>query len=295
MVVTVALRPRRKDPIFMNHFHFCCSNILITIYAAVIFGYGCAYYGNYPYNMESWLNNAGCSAIGYMLISGMLAEQFFWTIEVIAIYMKLRHPLNVERHVTGTHLWVYAAVTWALSFFIASIPFMAHDGYNQVGLCLPFYSQSFRYVILYTVVTNIMLAVNVTLAIILMRSFIKDRKEREGEIPQIIVRETKKVQKTILIMITIYLTLDLVLVVFLIMSCVDGPAGTVGREWFARLCVLSAILEPLAGPARSKRFYKDTRRLQQKWNCYRLPSSSHQEISVQGIQLRSKEPGVSTA
>ena len=269
----MGFRPRRKDAILHNNFHFSCCNLLVTIYGGVILGYGYAYHSNYPYHMESWLNNDGCSVIGYMLIAATLAEQFFWMIEVICIYQKLRYPLHPQRHVKVRHLTLNALCTWGLACLIAAVPFMSHGNYNRVGLCLPFYSDDeffgFKFTILYTVFMAISLTVNLTLAILLLRSFIRHRKQQGDHVPEVIAEENKAVERMILYMIIAYLILDIIVIIFLILSCLDGHVGKTAREWFARICILSAVVEPLVGPIRKKSFYSDTIRLLQKWNCYK--------------------------
>ena len=281
MIVTVCLRPRRKDPITFNAFNFSTSNLLTTMYAAVMMCYGIAYINDYHYHMETWLSNPGCGFLGFLIITSTLVSAVLYMIEVICIFLKLRYPLKVDRHMTMKRLVICVGVTWLVAIFIATVPFMGHRNYNSVGLCLPFYADNeagFKFVIFYTVIMGMTVAVNCTLAILLTRSFMKNRRRRGGEIPTVLMKELLDVEKKILVALAVYCLIALINMVFLILSCVGGSTGKIGREYYTRIVVLETVSYPLIGPLRSKKFYIDTARLLQRWHCHNfpgLPTSDH--------------------
>lgn len=275
MIVTACYGPRRRDPITYNAFHFSVSNLLATVYAAVILGHGIAYYNDYHYHMESWLNNSGCAFVGFLLLTSTLVSAVLYMIEVICIFMKLRFPLKVERHMTVRRLTICVGVTWCVALFIASIPFMTERRYNAVGLCLPFYARDentgFKFVIFYTVIMGVTVGVNATLAVLLMKSFVRNRKRRNFEIPQLLINELIMVEKKILVALCVYILIALVTLSCLIVSCVGGEAGKRGREWYTNIVVLETITYPLIGPLRARKFFYDTAKLLRRWNCYEFP------------------------
>lgn len=81
-VLTLALPARRSDPYHLNTVYFCGSNTLIILYTLVVMCAGCAYYTDYHYHMEYWLNTGLCGFAGYCLISGTLSAAFLYMIQV---------------------------------------------------------------------------------------------------------------------------------------------------------------------------------------------------------------------
>ena len=157
MIVTLGFRPRRQDPITFNAFHFSAANLLTTLYAAVMLGKGIRFKGSYHYHMEDWLTDPGCSFVGCLLIIATLVSAILYMIEVICMFMKLRYPLKVDRHMTIKRLNITVGCTWLFAIFIGIIPFMTKRSFNAVGLCVPFYNDGvlpFKYVIFYTVILN---------------------------------------------------------------------------------------------------------------------------------------------
>ena len=281
MIVTLCHRPRRRDPIAFNAFNFSLSNLFTTMYAAVMMCYGVAYFSDYHYHMETWLSNPGCAFLGFLLVSSTIVSAVLYMIEVICIFLKLRYPLKIDRHMTTKRLLICVSVTWMVAIFIATIPFMGYRNYTSVGLCLPFYSDKktgFKFVILYTVIMGMTVAVNITLAILLTKSFMKNRRRRGNEIPTVLMKELQEVQRKILIALGVYCLIAFVNVILLILSCVGGDVGKFSREMYTRIVVWETVTFPLIGPLRSKKFYIDTARLLEKWNCYSfpgLPATSH--------------------
>ena len=234
-------------------------------------GKGIRFHGNYHYHMEAWLTDPGCSVIGCMLLVSTLVSACLYMIEVICMFMKLRYPLKVDRHMTIKRLNITVGCTWIFAIFIGIIPFMTKRNFNAVGLCVPFYNDGvlpFKYVIFYTCIMGATVIVNATLAILLLRSFMRNRKRRHDEIPTQLMRDLLSVEKMILIALSVYILIAIVNLSFLIVSCVGGDVGKTGREWYTRMVVLETVTYPLVGPIRRKKFYKDTLRLLQKWHCY---------------------------
>ena len=272
MIVTLGFRPRRQDPITFNAFHFSAANLLTTLYAAVMLGKGIRFKGSYHYHMEDWLTDPGCSFVGCLLIIATLVSAILYMIEVICMFMKLRYPLKVDRHMTIKRLNITVGCTWLFAIFIGIIPFMTKRSFNAVGLCVPFYNDGvlpFKYVIFYTVIMAATVVVNATLAVLLLRSFMKNRRERHDEIPTQLMHDLLAVEKIILIALGVYILIAVVNTSFLIASCVGGDVGKTGREWYTRLVVLETVTYPIVGPIRRKKFYEDTKRMLQKWGCYR--------------------------
>ena len=198
-------------------------------------------------------------------------------------------------------LMMIVAATWLGAFFIGSIPLMTSTKgqYNRVGLCLPFYAGEFdfefKFVILYTTITNINLIVVITLTVLLIRALVKNRKEWYGEIPTKVAERNKTLERMLIIALCVYIVINLVLMAFLIMSCVGGKTGKTGREWFSRLAVLEAITNPLVGPIRKKQFYKDTRRLMRRWGLIKWDAAgefSERSSSSYMMRMRAKNKDV---
>ena len=212
--------------------------------------------------------------------------------QVALIYQKLRYPLNIGRHMRHKHLLMIVAATWAAAFLIGSVPFMTSTKgqYNRVGLCLPFYAGEFdfefKFVILYTTITNINLVIVTVLTILLIRSLAKNRREWYGEIPTKVAERNKALERMLIIALCVYIAINLVLNVFLIMSCIGGKTGKIGREWFSRFAVLEAITNPLVGPVRQKRFYKDTRRLLRRWGIIKRNNEDISDTSSSSYAMR---------
>ena len=292
MVVTLGVRQRRKDPITFNAFHFSAANLLTTIYAAVMLGKGIRFRGSYHYHMEDWLTDPGCSFVGCLLIIATLVSAILYMLEVICMFMKLRYPLKVDRHMTLRRLNATVACTWLFAIFIGVIPFMTKRKFNAVGLCVPFYSDGvlpFKYVIFYTVIMGLTVAVNATLAILLLRSFVNNRRRRPDEIPQQLMRDLLSVEQVILKALAVYVVIAVINTSFLLVSCVGGDVGKIGREWYTRLVVLETVTYPLVGPIRRKKFYEDTKRMLQKWCCYRWQrDEAHSSHSARVHFLSSK-------
>lgn len=236
-----------------------------------MFGHGAAYFNNYHQHMYDWLNNPGCDIVGFMLITATLASSIFYMLEVVVIYQKLRWPLHVNRHMTRRRLGFIVLATWTGALIIAAIPFLTSSKaqYNKVGLCLPFYagefSYGFKYVILYTTILSVNVTTVIVLTVLLVRSLVKNRRQWYGAMPIKVAERNKMLERMLLIALAVYILINLVLIVFLVMSCVGGKTGKTGREWFSRLCVLEAVTNPLVGPIRKKNFYRDTRRLLRRW------------------------------
>ena len=200
--------------------------------------------------------------------------------------------MHVDRHMSRKRLMIIVAATWIGAFMIGSVPLMTSTKgrYNAVGLCLPFYSGEFdfefKFVILYTVITNINLVVVIVLTVLLIRSLVKNRKEWYGEIPTKVAERNKALERMLIIGLCVYILINLILTAFLIMSCVGGSTGKTGREWFASLCVLEAITNPLVGPIRKKQFYKDSRRLLRRWGLIKWEETDFSERSSSSYMMR---------
>ena len=198
---------------------------------------------------------------------------FFYTLTVIVIYQKVTYSLNIEKHLSLHHFIMGTCASWSLSVLFAAIPFMTEKRYNRVGSCLPFYEShklGFRYVIFYTVVVGTCNIANATLAGLLLHSFTNKNKvgSSSGQRDQQIANENSVIKRMI-IGHTVYQTIfNVAIVAFLVMSCIGGPIGKRGREWFTRCVVLQALLSPVVGSLRKKGFYRDTLRLLQRWNFY---------------------------
>ena len=83
------------------------------------------------------------------------------------------------------------------------------------------------------------------------------------------------------------LTLAVINTSFLIVSCVGGDTGRIGREWYTRLVVIETITYPLVGPVRRKKFYQDTQRLLYKWGCVKTKPVDATSASVRMHMLNS--------
>jgi len=283
ILVNLAIPHRRHDPHFLLLVHFSMTNILLTLYAATFVVYGFKYLNRYQYYMDEWSDNPICTVTGFLLVSSLLHFTFLCMITVIHFYRQIHDPLVRNRQLTAKRIHVSNAIIALVSLTIALIPFMTGDnGYNNVALCLPFYSSrdsdnrfNLIYLALYTAVMGISLTVIVTLTGIIMHSLvsqnrqIKDRDDQTNTTDQQILRENRKVRKAILIKVAGYIAVNVVLVVLLLMSSINNnEVSKIGREWFSRLCVIQTVIWPVFGSLTRRAFYDDTKRMFQKWNCY---------------------------
>ena len=292
MIVTLFTPPRRHDATQLNSLNFCAAYLFIGFYASVMFGYGATYYNQYEYYMDSWLSNDVCPAAGYLLITATLATSYLWMLNVLTMFLKLRFPLSPDRHMTTKQIVCCSGGVWVFSFFIAAIPFMANTGYNKVSLCLPFYAtpqDEFKYVIMYTVISNISLVVNVTLLSALLYSFVRRRLENSDILPEKVQQATLTAEKKIIKGLTMYVIIAVIDIIFLIMSCVGGQVGVVGREWYARLCVLEAVAGPVLGPLTRRQFHQDTKRLLQRWHCLQVNAMNYESTRSQGTRTLNQQ------
>jgi hypothetical protein len=276
MAVTVLSPQRYHDATQLNNCNFCVAYLFIGLYTSIMFVNGALYHTDYPYHMDDWLASVTCPAAGYLLITGTLTTSYLWMLNVLVMFLKLRFPLKADRHLSAKHLMYCAFGVWTFCLFLASVPFITGTGYNKVSLCLPFYAtpdDTFSFLLLYTIISNMSLVVNIILLSALLYSFIQRRTKNANFLPDKIHEATLAAEKKIIHGLTMYVLLAVVDVVFLIMSCLGGWWGVFGREWFARLCVLEAVAGPLFGPLTRKQFHGDTRRLLHKWRFCRHPNA----------------------
>ena len=168
---------------------------------------------------------------------------------------------------TVLQLNIGTAILWVASFGIAAIPFRL-GRYNAVGLCLPFYSGdfdfSFKYVLLYTAITNVTTIFNMGLHIYVLKIFLRKSKDTTAALCEQRRKENRHLRNTVVITLVFYIIISLAEMIFLIMSCVGGSLGQFGRDWWSRMVILEAVVNPLTGPMRNKRFFRDTQYLFQK-------------------------------
>lgn len=273
VIVTAATPQRLEEPLHVNEINFCICNLLLTAYALVMAGHGIAWYGVYPLHMWRWDRNAGCGLIGYLLLTSSTASSYFYLLEGFIISLKIRFPLELRYHVTVTRLLLATPFIWALALLVAAVPWMMGNRYNLVASCLPFYhgpyDNGFKFVILYTVLVNVNLLVLVFLAVVMVKSIVRTRKHVTSSRSKQLEDETRQIRNHVTLTLVLAALLNLALLVFLVMSCVGGATGRIGREWFSRLVVLDAAVNPISGPIRKRKFQSDTRKLLAVLGCCR--------------------------
>ena len=267
--MTVGTKTRLRDPMTFTTTQYCIANLLLIVYTAVIFAAGIAYHRIYPLYINEWLNNPGCSFVGFAIITSTLASGFFYMLDGITFFLKLHYPFNQDRHMTMRRLCVYISAIWGLSLLLAAIPFFTGGRYNKVNLCLPFYfgdyNFSYEYVILYTCVSGISVIIEIVMVIWLVKSVVKTRSS-EATSPAL-SQENKRLQCSVISMIVFNSIFSVITVTFLGLSCAGGRKGQTGRKMFAIISIIEAIANPILVALKKKRFRRDTLKLLQKCHC----------------------------
>ena len=272
------------------------ANLLLICYALVLIIFGLKYYNQYPYYSESWLKNDACVAIGYIFISATFVIWFTYALEGIGIYLKIYYAIEIQHQLTRRAHVIISLCIWVVSFVLALTPFIMQGRYNKVATCLPFYpgefDQGFKFVFLYTSIAGAVIILLLGLSIKLIHSIVKSK-----SVCTRMEEENHKIKKHIVKNIVSFIIMWVVMVTFLVMSCIGGPLGKFGREWFIRLCIIEVIVNPLVGSLHKKKFHVHTKRILEKFCpcCFRdlkvniTERFSMESNSQRNENLKSKE------